>query len=766
MADTLLIVESPAKCKKIEQYLGKNYTCIASFGHIRELNGLKDIDINNNFKPTFTTIKEKSKQISKIKAEIKKANKVVLATDDDREGEAIAWHICMLFKLSVKTTPRIIFHEITKPALLAAVKNPKTLNMPLVEAQLARQVLDILVGYKITPILWEKIAKKTKNSLSAGRCQTPALRLVYDNAQQINESPGKKIYKTIGYFTSMCLPFQLQHDFTEKNKVTLFLENSVSHTHIFNCSSPKKLVKKPPTPFTTSSLQQKANNELRYSPKETMALCQKLYEKGLITYMRTDSTKYSPEFLQKCSDFIKDKYSEKYVSCELNTLQVGGKKTDGAQEAHEAIRVTNVEAFNPSNVEGRELKLYKCIYTHTIESCMVPAIFETIVATITSPCENNSLYKYSSEHLIFDGWKVVANNNSEETEKEYLLLTTIKNKSSLAYTKITSKITLKQQKMHYTEAALVQKLEKCGIGRPSTFASLISKIQERGYVKKQNIPGKKIDCVDYELVKDELSEIQDTREIGAERNKLVLQPVGEMVIQYLLKHFIDLFEYNYTASMEKSLDLVECKKQKWYDVCSECMECINKLIDDAGIVEKINIKIDDNHHYIVGKYGPVIKSVINNKTTFIPVHSDIDLTKLRNNEYSLQELVQKKQNSIMLGKYKNSNVYVKTGKYGLYVECGSIKKSLQTKKDIHNVELSDAISVLSRDTASNIIRKLNNDISIRSGKYGDYIFYKKAQWKKPRFLKLNDFIKEHGANSYKTCELFVIMDWLKENYNL
>lgn len=765
MTRTLLIVESPAKCKKIEQYLGENYKCIASFGHIRQLNGLKDIDINNNFKPKFTTIKEKSKQISKIKSEIAKSDKVVLATDDDREGEAIAWHICMLFKLPIKTTPRITFHEITKTALQAAIKSPKMLNMSIVEAQLARQVLDILVGYKISPILWEKIAKKTKGSLSAGRCQTPALRLIYDNQMEINSSPGNKVYKTTGYFTSKCLPFQLQTDFTEKNDIESFLENSVSHSHIYNCSNPKKISKKTPTPFTTSSLQQAANNELRYSPKETMSLCQKLYESGHITYMRTDSTKYSPEFLQLCSEFIKNQYGQKYISVELNKLKVGGKKSDGAQEAHEAIRVTKLQLTDPSNVVGHELKLYTLIRRNTIESCMVPAIFETIMATITSPCEKGSLYKYSSEHLIFDGWKAVSNNISEETEKEYLLLTTIKKNSILEYKKITSKITLKQQKMHFTEAALVQKLEKCGIGRPSTFASLISKIQERNYVKKQNVPGKEINCVDYELVGEELLEIIDKRTVGAERNKLVLQPIGELVIQYLLEHFVELFEYDYTASMEKTLDLVACGKSKWFHTCRDCLSCIHSLIDKAGVIEKTGIQIDKNHTYIIGKFGPVIKAEENGKTTFKPVKSDICLTKLRNNEYCLDDIIKTKSNSVLLGQHKNENVYVKTGKYGLYVECGSIKSSLQIKKSIDTIQLCDVIGVLSK-SSSNIIRKLNEDLSIRSGKYGDYIFYKKPQWKKPRFLKLNDFIKEHGANSYKTCKLDIILDWLKENYSL
>ena len=498
-----------------------------------------------------------------------------------------------------------------------------------------------------------------------------------------------------------------------------------------------------------------------------MSLCQKLYEGGHITYMRTDSTKYSPDFLKTCSEFIKKEYGDSYLSTTLDKLAVGGEKKEGAQEAHEAIRVTNLQNPKPSQVEARELKLYQLIRRNTIESCMTPAIYNAIMATITSPCEN-SVYKYSSEQLVFDGWKAVEKTINAEKEKEYLYLTSIKNNSIVEYKKICCKITLKEQKLHYTEAALVQKLEKNGIGRPSTFASLISKIQERGYVKKQNIPGKEIECIDYELVGNQLSEIEDKRVVGAEKNKLVLQPVGELVIQYLLDNFLPLFEYSYTAAMEKTLDLVASGKNKWFNICGECLTSINALIEDAGIIEKTGIQIDKNHTYIIGKYGPVIKADLDGKTIFKPVKPNINLTKLRNNEYSLDDILENKTANTTtrcLGKYKNKDVYVKTGKYGMYVEYNSIKKSLPLKKNIQNVVLSDAIEILS-NTSSNIIRKLNDDMSIRSGKYGDYIFYKKPQWKKPRFLKLNEFIKEYGANSYKTCNLNIILEWLKENNNV
>jgi len=335
----LVIVESPAKCKKIESYLGTGYKCIASFGHIRDLaNGLKGIDVQNNFKPTFRLLPGKSKYIKPLRAAIKKANQVILATDDDREGEAIAWHICKTFNLPVSTTPRIIFHEITKSAIKKAVANPTVIDMNKVNAQQARQILDCLVGFTISPILWANISRKS--GLSAGRCQTPALRLIYDNQREINNAPGRIAYDTTGYFTDKNLEFKLNHH--HKNEVEMgdFLENSVEFKHIYTCSKPSAKKKQPPLPFTTSALQQKASNILHFSPKRTMTTAQKLYEQGFITYMRTDSRTYSKEFIGKAKKFIVDKWSIKYVNDSIYALsqrynaKKKEKKDANAQEAH------------------------------------------------------------------------------------------------------------------------------------------------------------------------------------------------------------------------------------------------------------------------------------------------------------------------------------------------------------------------------------------------------------------------------------------------
>ncbi len=507
MTYSLVIVESPAKCQKIESYLGSEYKCIASYGHIQELLGIKNIEINNNFKPNYSPMPTKSNQISKINTLVKKAKEVLIATDDDREGEGIGWHLCQVFGLPLNTK-RIIFHEITKDAIQRAVKNPGVLNINVIYAQQARQILDVLVGYKISPILWQHITNNSKSGLSAGRCQTPALRLVYDNQKDIDSSPGKKVYNTTGYFTKLNLPFVLNHNFeiinfnSTTNTMEDFLEKSVEYNHLYSCSKPKPTTKNPPIPFTTSSLQQKSSSELNISPKETMSICQKLYEGGFITYMRTDSTTYSIEFIEKASDFIKDKYGDSYLHENVNRLSErsedkpkkkgkGKKKEEdkNAQEAHEAIRPTDVSVEKvPDSFTPKEKKLYNLIWCTTVESCMSLAKYNSISAKITAPEEKE--YKFNTELVEFPGWKIVR--GYEKENPNFIFLQTLKNKTIVKYNKIASKVSIKDTKSHYTEAKLVQLLEDKGIGRPSTFSSLIEKIQERGYVTKENVTGKKI----------------------------------------------------------------------------------------------------------------------------------------------------------------------------------------------------------------------------------------------------------------------------------
>ena len=769
MTYPLLIVESPAKCGKIESYLGSGYKCIASFGHIRELPGIKYIDVDNNFKPNFQLMDSKSQQINKMRTMIKNASEVLIASDDDREGEAIGYHIIETFNLPL-STKRIIFHEITKDAILKAVQQPTILNMDLVHAQQARQILDVIVGYKISPILWEHVSRNTKTGLSAGRCQTPALRIVYDNQKDIDASPGKKVYNTTGYFTQMNLGFSLNHSFeiigfnTEVNTMEKFLEDSAEHVHVYNCSKPKQTIKTPPSPFTTSSLQQKASSELNISPKETMSICQKLYEGGYITYMRTDSTTYSREFIEKASEYIKDSYGDKYLHEDVNRLterkvekpkkdkgKNKGKKNDKentAQEAHEAIRPTDVNVTKiDDKYSSREKRMYYMIWSTTVESCMSPALYQSISARISAPMEKE--YKYNSELVEFPGWKVVKGYDKENPEFQFLK--GLKANIVVDYNKIISKVSIKDLKSHYTEAKLVQLLEEKGIGRPSTFSSLIEKIQDRGYVKKENVKGKKIKCIDYELIKNELTEIENEREFGNEKGKLVIQPVGILVLEFLLKYFDKLFDYTYTKSMEMDLDIIAKGNKIWHTLCKECLQDIEECSSELKTVDKEMIQIDNDHVFMIGKYGPVIKRSIAGNTTFLSVKKDIDMEKLKKLEYELDDIVESQLSSNKcIGKYEKKDVILKRGKYGNYVEWGDNEKKSLTglQKELDEITLDDIILLIENKTSLNqsVIRTINSDISIRSGKYGNYIFYKTHNMNKPKFIKLQSF-----KGNYNTC---------------
>ena len=753
----LVIVESPAKCKKIEGFLGPGYRCIASFGHITTLQSLKDVDVRNHFKPTFKMIESKSSHIQKLRAMIIKSDEVILATDDDREGEAIAWHICQLFKLPVATTKRIIFHEITKTAIQRAVLAPTTINMDTVRAQQARQIIDIIVGFKLSPLLWSEISRNSKNGLSAGRCQTPALRIIYENQKEIDKSPGKMVYNTTGYFTQHNLAFSLNHNFIGTDDMEQFLEDSVEHQYIYTCGKVRSTTKNPPKPFTTSRIQQTANTELRCSPKETMALCQKLYENGFITYMRTDSETYSKEFLGLAKKYVGKKWGEDYVRPDLEKMGEKPKKKkkeekdNNAQEAHEAIRPTDINRTELiSDFSAKERKMYALIWRNTMESCMAAAKYNAITAVISAPQKKE--YKYSTEQAVFPGWKVVAGYEKENAIYAYLKSL----KSVDTYKKIVAKVTVKELKTHYTEAKLVQILEEKGIGRPSTFASLVEKIQERGYVKRDNVEGKKLKCIDYELEGEEMSEIENTREFGNEKNKLVIQSVGIMVIEFLLSNFEQFFDYDYTKSMENNLDKIAKNELIWHHLCRECLDDIDKT---PCIQEKKQYRIDDNHVYMVGKYGPVIKYTSDDgeTTKFKNVKKDLDVTKIEKGEYSLEELLEE-QHSKSLGKYKGDDVFVKKGKYGYYAQCGKKTQSLaRYDKDILEITLEDVVELFG-DAPKDVVRPINNDVSIRKSKYGLYIYYKTPSHKKPEFISLKKFTEK-----VEECDSSVILEYVSQH---
>ncbi len=788
---TLVIVESPAKCKKIEEYLGPGYKCIATYGHLRTLPSIKNINIEDNFHPTYAIIDEpiKKRQIDIIKREIKNAKEVILGLDDDREGEKIAYCVSQLFKLDLQKTKRITFNEITESALQNAIRNPRTINMNIVYAQQARQILDVLVGFKISPVLWKLVAQpKGKDfSLSAGRCQTPALKLVYENQQEINDTIERKIYNTTGYFTSSNLPFELNCQLDDEDKMIDFLDASSSFSHIYNCSLPNQIWKQPPEPFTTSRLQQVASNELHYSPKETMQICQKLYESGYITYMRTDSKTYSAEFLNYVAEYINMTYNALYFNDELingkpsdtllDTSDKSNKKKNNVrknahiQEAHEAIRPTNISLqMLPENIDAKEKRMYKLIWTNTMESCMKAASYYSITASISAP-ENNR-YSYTSELIDFPGWKIVENKFSREN-KEYQYLQTIKKDAPIPYKKICSKVSIKGSKSHYTEARLVQLLEEKGIGRPSTFSSLIDKIQERGYVKKTDVQGKEIICRDFELEDGEICEFENKRTFGNEKNKLVIQPLGIIVMEFLNKHFNSLFNYEYTSLMESALDKISNGELIWFEVCSVCNKEVDELIDILKNETKCTFQIDDNNTFLIGKYGPVIKCVEEKdgkeEVTFKSVKKDIDIYKIKNGELNIDEIVNNTNvNSKLeynIGKYEDNDVILRKGKFGLYATWGDKSKTLKElgNRPIESITLEEVKGLLEK--GNGLVRTINSDTSIRNGPKGDYLFYKNAKMKKPSFYDVKSFTLE-TKEDYKICDVTILKSWIKEKYNI
>ena len=894
---TLVIVESPAKCQKIENYLGKDkYMCLASFGHIREIaDGLKSIDVEHDFAIKFAIMSSKHAQVAKLRAAIADATEVILATDDDREGEAIAWHLCQVFNLSVITTKRIIFHEITEPALRAAVAAPRTINMSLVLAQQARQVLDLVVGYKISPVLWTYVAH---TNLSAGRCQTPALRLIYENYKEIEASTATLVYSVSGIFTKLNLTFHLSReiessaDSSGEKSLELFIrETAAAPDSGFRATvgAPKKATKAPPSPYSTSTLQQAASNDLHLSPKDTMSVAQKLYEQGYITYMRTDSKVYSAEFVAKACDYIRKRFAGAGVGAgddligNLSSLSSSSSsKKDAAAAAHEAIRPTDISrTLLPQSCHPREHRLYSIIHRNTLESLMAPAICQTITMAISSPVAVSGVsvsgapteceYRYTAEQVIKPGWKLVAGGyDTEAREYTYFASLVAAPASALImpFKRIMTKCSLRNSKSHYTESGLVQLLEKKGIGRPSTFSSLIDKIQERGYVKLQDVRGKSLECREFAVSADKKIESKtEVREIGGESRKLVIQPLGIVVIEFLLEHFAPLFEYEFTKNMENQLDEIAADGMIWHELCYKCWFDVGAQLQELkerGIVKE-EIHIDDRHSYIMGKNGPVIRCrvadaddavsqtihssdedgdgdeeasdvspTIHKKPKFIfkSVRPDLEYAKILRGEYSLAYMLGEAANSDgggasasasasgpvavaggrLMGQHQGQDIIIKSGKYGAYIAWGTTNLSLKpllqaggggcaptiaaaaggkyahksktttNQKSEFDLTLEDVIKFIERNSApvvviedkdgepsasapasatyvqGQILRTLDENTTIRYGRYGPYIFHKTQKMTKPAFIALKGFAELHG--NYITCDAAVLREWI------
>lgn len=555
MSKHLVIVESPAKAKTIEKYLGKDYIVKSSFGHIRDLpkKGLS-IDKANNFEPTYEISPDKKKTITELK-KLAKTHEVWLASDEDREGEAIAWHLCVALGLDPKKTKRIVFHEITKDAILHAIKNPRTVDLNLVDAQQARRVLDRLVGYELSPVLW----KKVRAGLSAGRVQSVAVRLIVEREREIRDFEATSTYKVTGEFMAgeATVPAELENKLADRATAEQFLKDSIGATYTVKSIEKKPGTRNPGAPFTTSTLQQEASRRLGYSVRQTMNLAQRLYEAGHITYMRTDSTVLSGQAIKNAESYIKKSLGDQY-----HQVRQFKTKNSSAQEAHEAIRPTdfNKEA---AGADEQQKKLYRLIWQRALASQMSPAkVDKTEVAIINS--KRPELYWATGEVLVFDGFLRVYGGGKDD-----VILPDLTEGQQLNPGLIQATETFSRPPARYSEASLVKAMEEMGIGRPSTYAPTISTVQDRGYVEKSDLEGTERIINTLILDGDALGGKEEKVITGADKNKLIPTPVAEVTTDFLTKYFAPIVDYDFTAGAEKEFDDIEAGKVQWNKMIAE-----------------------------------------------------------------------------------------------------------------------------------------------------------------------------------------------------
>ena len=744
MSKTLVIVESPGKIKKIQAYLGSNYVVKASFGHVYDLNpkGIS-VDVDNNFKPEYQITPDKRKVVAELKNTLKNCKEAILAADDDREGEAIAWSLAQVLKL---TNPkRMIFHEITKKALQESLKNIGKINDNLVEAQQTRRVLDRIVGYKLSPILWNNIGPK----LSAGRVQSVVTKLVVDRENEINNKDCMMYYRFSGLFhtnkkeelkgTLHELKSQTKNTFkgdivklVNKAKAKKLLKLLGKCTYKIANINKKKSKRNAPAPFTTSTLQQEAQRKCRFPVKKTMMLAQKLYEGGHITYMRTDAVNLSEDILVACKDHIIEKYGQKY-----HQLKKYKSKSKNAQEAHEAIRPTKIENTNMGS-NPDEKKLYELIRKRTLASQMSPAQFENLI--IQSEIKHNKLIEYffqfTNSKLIFDGFLKVYDVEIESGEG-FSLNEMPKIEDDLEYQKLEANIDTTRPPARYTEASLVKKLEELGIGRPSTFATMISKIQERQYVEKGSVEGKKIEAKQYHIKKGkDIKASKKTLTIGADKNKLLPTELGMNVTKFLEENFCNLMDYKFTSDMESKLDLIVDGKESYNNLLKTFYKkfkiVVTKLLENKPNKEFDQGKVLGNHpdggeiFALRLKNGPVVRMKIGEKWKYGSIKRPDTL-----NNITLEKAIKLLSYPKMLGRYEDSPIMLNKGKFGFYLTWGDKKVSLEDE----NIDLENAINIIKLKEKDNlgIIKDGKSEWSIRNGKYGMYAMKKGV---KPTFVSL------------------------------
>ena len=751
MQKNLVIVESPAKAKTIEKFLGDDYKVLSSYGHIRDLKKKEfSIDVANGYQPTYEIPEDKKKLVKELKAEAKKADMVWLASDEDREGEAISWHLFEVLGLDPVKTKRIVFHEITKPAILKAIENPRDIDVNLVNAQQARRVLDRIVGFELSPILWRKV----KPALSAGRVQSVAVRLIVEREREVNAFVSESWYKVTAIFEvpgengeKSEVRAELGSRFKTKEEARAFLEICKDAQFKITDVVTKPSKKSPAPPFTTSTLQQEAARKLGFSVSQTMVVAQRLYESGQITYMRTDSVNLSDLALATSRQAITDLMGDKYVK----TRQFAT-KSKGAQEAHEAIRPTYM-ANETIHGTAQEQKLYELIWKRTIASQMADAELEKTTATI-SISNSNEVFVATGEVITFDGFLRVykeSYDDENEQEDESRLLPPLSIGQALEKATVSATQRFTMCPLRYTEASLVRKLEELGIGRPSTYAPTISTVQQRGYVEKGNKEGVKRSFDIMTLKEGKITEATKTEMTGNEKAKLLPTDVGIVVNDFLMDYFPGIMDYNFTASVEKEFDEVADGEKEWTGMMDTFYQDFHPLVEKTSNTKtehKVGERILGTDPVSgkpvsvkIGRYGPIIQigSVEDEeKPRFAQLPKGMTLETI-----TLEEALECFKLPRTLGDFEEKTVSVGVGRFGPYVRHNNAFVSIPKGTDPMSVTLEDAIALIQskREAAENKIIKTFEEepgLQILNGRYGPYIAFEKKNYKIPENVDPKD----------------------------
>ncbi len=724
MAKNLVIVESPAKAKTIEKFLGKDFKVESSFGHIADLPSNElGVDVEGDFKPRYEVSKDKKAVVKKLKDLAKGAEMVWLASDEDREGEAIAWHLAETLKLDKAKTKRIVFHEITKTAILKAIDNPRDIDYHLVDAQQARRVLDRIVGYELSPVLWRKV----KGGLSAGRVQSVSVRLIVEREREINEFNPEASYRIDAEFSNeagQSFKAKLPKNFSTKEEAYKFLESNAAAAFKVADLDKKPAKKSPAAPFTTSTLQQEASRKLYFSVSKTMTMAQRLYEAGLITYMRTDSVNLSDEARNGAQAEINEAYGSKYSK----PRNYKG-KSKGAQEAHEAIRPTDFSVHSV-DIDRDQSRLYDLIWKRAIASQMSEAELERTNVKI-SASTHKEVFTANGEVITFDGFlKVYLEGTDDEDSEQDGMLPAMKTNETLVNSYITATERYTRPPYRYTEASLVKQLEELGIGRPSTYAPTISTIQNRNYVEKGSVEGVERNYTQLTLKAGKVKDNELTEKVGSDKGKLVPTDIGMIVTDFLVNHFEKILDYNFTAKMEADFDEIAEGNENWTKMMKDFYKDFHpQVIDVQENAEResgeriLGTDPDTGRQVSVrlGKFGPMVQIGTvdeEEKPLFASLSPDQQLANI-----TYEEAMDLFQLPKTLGTYNDETVEVNNGRFGPYVKYGDKFVSLPKGMEALNVELDVAIDLIKEKELADAPIYMYNDMPVQKGKgrFGPFI---------------------------------------------